>query len=55
MDCQGTDAVKHGCKYLDNLLLHLSMKLANVHIANVQHNLTSTDLLRMMKVVLNVS
>ena len=44
MDCQGIADNMRGSKELDNLILFLGAKMANVQIINVKSQLRSDDL-----------
>ena len=47
MDCQGTGDNKRSSKELDDLILFLGAKIANVQIINVKSQLESNDLARL--------
>ena len=47
MDCQGTGDNKRSSKILDDLILFLGAKIANVQIINVKSQLESNDLARL--------
>ena len=44
MDCQGTGDNKRSSKKLDDMILFLGAKMANVQIINVKSQLRSDDL-----------